>query len=192
LQNSSTFDRLVAVESRSQTGFDGVTTATAATLVVTYDTASGPRLVLTRRPMTLRRHPGQIAFPGGMIEPSDRSPLDAAFRESGEEIGLRVGGDVDIVSMTPVETFVSGIIIQPFWLQLPESPRLRADPTEVEEILRIPIEDLLAPGALRSMTHPRWPDREILAYRWYGSVIWGATARTVSELVDQHPSTRHW
>jgi 8-oxo-dGTP pyrophosphatase MutT (NUDIX family) len=160
-----------------------VTNATAATLVVTYHTSAGPRMVLTRRPMTLRRHPGQIAFPGGMIEPSDRSPLDAALREAREEIGLRVIGEINSSALTPVETFVSGIIIQPFWIHLLESPRLRADPSEVEEILRVPVEDLLRPGAFRSVSHPRWPDRETVAYVWNGSMIWGATARTVRELI---------
>ena len=185
LPSNSTFDRLTPLTQKGQTESGGILTPTAATLVVTYGSSVAARLILTRRPITLRRHPGQIAFPGGMIEPGDLSPLDAALREAREEIGLHVTNEVNACPLTVVETFVSGIIIQPFWLQLPASPRLRADPSEVEEILRVPIEDLQAPRALRSMPHPRFPDREMLAYHWNGSVIWGATARTVREVVDR-------
>src|SRR5258706_16326522 len=117
-------------------------TMAAATLVITYESAVGPRVVLTRRPAHLRRHPGQIAFPGGMIEPTDSSPLQAAFREAREEIGYHRDGTFDALALTPVETLVSGIVIQPYWIRLPLSPRLRADPVEVEEILRVPVSEL--------------------------------------------------
>jgi 8-oxo-dGTP pyrophosphatase MutT (NUDIX family) len=164
-------------------------TTAAATLVVTYNSATGIQMVLTRRPMNLRRHPGQIAFPGGMIEPTDASEIDAAMREAGEEIGLRIVGKIGAVALTPVETFTSGIIIHPYLIQLIESPRLRADPNEVEEILRVPVAALRAPGAHGSIAHPGRPGGETMAYRWNGAVIWGATATTIDEVLRIYSSS---
>jgi 8-oxo-dGTP pyrophosphatase MutT (NUDIX family) len=139
--------------------------------------------------MALRRHPGQIAFPGGMIEASDRGALDAAIREAREEVGLRVTVDVKAAALTPVETFTSGIVIYPFLIRLTGSPRLRANPNEIEEILRIPISALRAPGAHGPIAHPQRPDSEIMAYRWNGRVIWGATATTIDEVLRLHFSS---
>jgi 8-oxo-dGTP pyrophosphatase MutT (NUDIX family) len=158
----------------------------AATLVATYETRLGPRVILTRRPASLRRHPGQISFPGGMIEPSDESPFAAAIREAREEIDLHLSLDVPSTPLTPVTTLSSGIVIQPFWVRLPSSPRLHASVDEVEAILRVPIESLRAPGVLRPISHPRRPNEETLAYVWRGHVIWGATARMIEELLGMY------
>jgi 8-oxo-dGTP pyrophosphatase MutT (NUDIX family) len=159
----------------------------AATLVVTYETRRGPRVILTRRPASLRRHPGQISFPGGMVEPADESPLAAAIREAREEVGLRLPAHPAATALTPVTTLSSGIVIQPFWVRLPASPRLRAAADEVAEILRVPLEALRSPGVLRPIPHPRRPTEEILAYVWHGHVIWGATAQTIGELLRIYP-----
>lgn len=159
----------------------------AATLVVTYETRRGPRVILTRRPASLRRHPGQISFPGGMVEPSDETPLAAAIREAREEIGLRLSAHHPATSLTPVTTLSSGIVIQPFWVRLPASPRLWVSANEVEEVLRVPLEALRATGVLQPIPHPRRPNEQTLAYVWRGHVIWGATAQTVGELLRIYP-----
>ncbi len=159
----------------------------AATLVVTYETRRGPRVILTRRPESLRRHPGQISLPGGMIEPSDETPLAAAIREAREEIGLRLPVHVAAVPLTPVATLSSGIIIQPFWVRLPASPRLQVSASEVDEVLRVPLDALRAPGALQPIQHPRRPNEMTLAYVWHGHVIWGATAQMLGELLRIYP-----
>ncbi|HEX5417586.1 MAG TPA: CoA pyrophosphatase, partial [Chloroflexota bacterium] len=104
---------------------EGAVTPNAATLAATYPTRSGARLILIRRPETMRRHPGQIAFPGGMIEPTDADPFAAALREAYEEVGLRVPPDCPVVPLTPVPTLTTGVVIQPFWVHLTTSPRLR-------------------------------------------------------------------
>ncbi len=159
----------------------------AATLVVTYETQRGPRVILTRRPASLRRHPGQISFPGGMVEPTDETPLAAAVREAREEIGIRLSGYLPATPLTAVTTLSSGIVIQPFWVRLAASPRLRVSADEVEQVLRVPLEALSAPGALRPIPHPRRPNEQTLAYVWRGHVIWGATAQTIGELLRIYP-----
>lgn len=158
---------------------------TAATLIATYESRRGITVILTRRPDTMRRHPGQIAFPGGMIEPADASPIAAAFREAREEIGLVVPGACRAVALTPVATLATELVIQPFWVRLPDSPRLRRHRAEVAAILRIPLADLRRPGARSSVPHPRRPGVEVPAFVWRGEVIWGATLRSLDELIDR-------
>ncbi len=156
----------------------------AATLVVTYPTPSGLRVVLTRRPLNLRRHPGQVSFPGGMIEPTDASPLEAALREAWEEVGLELPSDPPAVELSIVETLTSGIVIQPFWIALSHRPRLVARPSEVDAILRIPLRSLQLPGVFQQIVHPRAPGQLTGAYVWRNEVIWGATAQTLTELLS--------
>ena len=162
----------------------GSKTPTAATLVATYRSAGGDVVILTRRPASMRRHPGQIAFPGGMIEPSDPTPLAAALREAGEEVGLRVIEPIEALALPQVATLSGDVVIQPFWIRLGRAPRLRPSPDEVDAILRIPLRDLRTPGALQSVKHPRRPQEETPAFVWRGDVIWGTTLRTLRDLLD--------
>jgi len=158
---------------------------TAATLAITYPTRSGDRIILIRRPETMRRHPGQIAFPGGMIEPSDADSLAAALRETREEIGLSVPPTLPAVRLTPVATLATGVVIQPYWVFLPASPRLNPRPAEVARVLRVPVTALRHPGTRGTIPHPRRPDVEVPAFLWHGETIWGATYQTLTELLDR-------
>lgn len=164
---------------------EGLTILNAATLAATYPTRSGTRVILIRRPETMRRHPGQIAFPGGMIEPTDPDPLAAALREAYEEVGLRVPATTRAVPLAPVSTLATAVVIQPFWVHLSASPRLRPQPEEVAAVLRVPIRILRSPGTLTAVSHPRRPEERVPAYLWRGQVIWGATFQSLVELLDR-------
>lgn len=164
---------------------EGPTAPNAATLAATYPTRSGARIILIRRPETMRRHPGQIAFPGGMIEPTDANPFGAALREAYEEVGLRVPPTCQALPLARVPTLATGVVIQPFWVHLPVSPRLRPRPEEVAAVLRVPVQALREPGTLTSVPHPRRPGVEVPAYCWRGEVIWGATFQSLVELLDR-------
>src|SRR5262249_44675966 len=89
------------------------------------------------------------------------------------------------VPLTPITTFAGGTGIQPFWLQLPESPRLRPHEGEVAAILRIPIADLRREGIYQPIPHPFREGAQTMAYVWRGEIIWGATARIIDEFLQK-------
>lgn len=143
-----------------------------------------PTLIFTVRTDTLPSHKGQISFPGGSIDDTDASALDAALREAHEEIGLepeavRVLGELDT---TP--TFVSGYVVTPFVGWLEEVPKLDPNPAEVAEILKVPIAELIEeirrePGfehGGRSFPTEAWV--------WNDHVIWGVTARILRHFLE--------
>lgn len=136
-----------------------------------------PTLLFTVRTDTLSSHKGQISFPGGSVDPADRSTRLAALRETEEELGLdpsavRILGELDTVL-----TYVSGFIVSPFVGWIGKPPSLAPNPTEVARVLQVPLaqltEDIRAkPGFSHGgRTYPTE------AWVWEGSVIWGFTAR---------------
>lgn len=150
-------------------------------------TARGSQLsvVLTRRTMGLRHHPGQISFPGGKQEPDDLSPLDTALRESEEEIGLP-REQVEILGRFDGHETVTGFMVTPFvglirgeFLPVP-------DRSEVDAVFEVPLAFALDPANLqmrRRLWQGKWRQYYAIPYGpWY---IWGATARILKSLGDR-------
>jgi 8-oxo-dGTP pyrophosphatase MutT (NUDIX family) len=145
----------------------------AAVLLVLYDRDGEAHLLLTKRSESVPSHPGQISLPGGVVEAGDRSPAEAALRETEEEVGipaaaLRLVGELDDVS-----TMVSGFIVRPF-VAVADGP-LTPVPSdaEVARILEVPVADLLRADAAL----PAEPAPLALRYPLAGEDVWGATAR---------------
>jgi 8-oxo-dGTP pyrophosphatase MutT (NUDIX family) len=170
-------DRLAAVLGSRRPRSADVGDAREAAVLVPIVALPKPTLIFTVRTDTVASHKGQISFPGGSIDATDASPLQAALRETQEEIGLdptsvRVLGGLD-----EIPTFVSGFVISPFVGWLEEAPELTPNPAEVAEVLRIPISDLVEnvrrePGFRHGeRTYPTE------AWIWNDHVIWGVTAR---------------
>jgi 8-oxo-dGTP pyrophosphatase MutT (NUDIX family) len=155
----------------------------AAVLVLLYPREGGPCLLLTRRPDSLPDHPGQISLPGGAWEPEDSELWHTALRETQEEIGVRTGRVRLLGRLEEVPVAVSGFVIVPFVAWNPVAPRLRPNPTEVEEIIEVPLAALLDP---RSIAEEVWPLRgghwRVTFYRMGTHHVWGATARILSDL----------
>ena len=160
----------------------------AAILVPLVGNDGDHRLVLTRRSRELRRQPGDIAFPGGMVEPEDRSERAAALRECQEEIGLdpqtaRVLGRLDD------RLTVQGFRLCSFVALIPSVAALRAGP-EVEEIFEVPLRSLpeCESAAVRAgrvgETGPAGGPRVVFHYRHGGRDIWGLTARIIRDFLD--------
>jgi 8-oxo-dGTP pyrophosphatase MutT (NUDIX family) len=146
------------------------------------------RLVFIRRgPHGI--HGGQIAFPGGRREPEDADLLATALREAEEEVGLDPGS-VDVLAELPViQTLATGFRVAPFLGRLRGAPPTwRRQETEIDEILEIPLEDLLRPEA-HGVEHwqlPRWPaPRKIAFYRIGPYKLWGATYNIVHPLIPR-------
>lgn len=137
---------------------------------------------LIRRPSTMRNHGGQLAFPGGRCEPSDKDLIQTALRESFEEIGTNSNQLEIIGALTPLYVQISNFTINPFIGWSETLPLFTIDNREVDEIFLIPVEKLLHHSAnqLRMVTtiHGTY---EVPGFYIDELFIWGATAMIISE-----------
>lgn len=156
----------------------------AAVLVPLIDRPGRMSVLLTQRTPHLSAHAGQIAFPGGRIEPEDADAVAAALRETEEEIGLprdhvRVIGRLDTyVTGTGFEiTPVVGLVRAPFPLAI--------DPAEVAESFEVPLAFILDPANRRQMTRMHGERlRSFFAFPFGNYYIWGATAGMLVNLAE--------
>jgi 8-oxo-dGTP pyrophosphatase MutT (NUDIX family) len=145
----------------------------AAVLIVLADRDGAASVLLTKRSHEMPTHPGQISLPGGVVDPTDRSPRAAALRETEEEVGLprdalRVVGELD-----DVHTMVSGFIIRPFVALLEGAWEAVPSDAEVARAFHVPVADVLRADAAL----PADPAPLELRYPLGGEDVWGATAR---------------
>ncbi|HEY0516012.1 MAG TPA: CoA pyrophosphatase [Solirubrobacteraceae bacterium] len=155
----------------------------AAVLVPLHGEGIDQRLVLTRRRSDLRRHAGEISFPGGRRDPEDRDLQDTALREAEEEIGLP-RADVRIVAqLQATSTFATGYVIHPYVGLIPSGLPWTPSPQEVDEVLELPLGEVRS-SRTRVTLQRRGIDFETDAYALEGNVIWGATARIIQLLLE--------
>jgi 8-oxo-dGTP pyrophosphatase MutT (NUDIX family) len=153
----------------------------AAVLVAVVDRPS-PTVILTERPKTMRKHPGQISFPGGRIDPGDDGPVAAALREAEEEIALP-RDCVEVIGTADPYRTVTGFEVTPIVGVVPPGLRLEPQPGEVAAMFEAPLHFLLDPRHQLVRT-ARWQGRERSYYEieWEGRRIWGATAAMIVNL----------
>jgi 8-oxo-dGTP pyrophosphatase MutT (NUDIX family) len=158
---------------------DGITPA--AVLVAVVDRPD-PTVILTLRPETMRKHPGQISFPGGRIDPGDDGPIAAALREAEEEIGLPPSR-VEIVGIADRYRTVTGFEVTPVLGIVPPDLPLIPHPGEVAAVFEAPLFYLLDPVHQQVRT-AFWRGRERTYYEieYEGRRIWGATAAMIVNL----------
>lgn len=153
----------------------------AAVLIPIIDRPE-PTVLLTRRTDTMRRHAGQIAFPGGRIDPEDASPVAAALREAEEEVGLPPA-EVRVVGISDLYETGTGYRITPVvGLVTPDLP-LVAHEVEVAALFEVPLAHLLD-IANHEVRHGEWQGRRrrYYAIRHEDREIWGATAGIIVNL----------
>ncbi|HEY3306336.1 MAG TPA: CoA pyrophosphatase [Candidatus Binatia bacterium] len=157
----------------------------AAVLVPIQQKPDGDHLVLTQRAELLNSHGGQIAFPGGRIDPCDSGPLAAALRESEEEIGLKPV-DVRVLGELDQVTAASDYLITPFVGVVPHPYDFRLNEAEARAVFSVPISALLQTGCFKVEPRLSPPDRPYPIYHFYcqGWDIWGATARIILQLLE--------
>ena len=159
-------------------------------------------VLLLRRSSTLSHHPGQIAFPGGGVEPGDSSPFATAVREAAEETGLEPGG---VTPLGPLATALipnSRNLVTPVLAWWHKASPLVPDGTETADVFRVPVGELLDParrgvsilnhsGLNQSRTRFTGP-MFVLGPQFGGHIVWGFTAMILSRLFDELGWTIPW
>ena len=155
----------------------------AAVLVPLYVQDGDLTAVFTKRPADMRRHAGEISFPGGRQDPGEEL-RETALREAEEEIGL-MRDLVDVVgALPPTGTFVTNYVIYPFVGITAPGGAFRPNPVEVDEIVELSLPDLIA-GYERKRLIRRGVPIKTDTYTVGGHLIWGATARILAGLLER-------
>jgi 8-oxo-dGTP pyrophosphatase MutT (NUDIX family) len=156
----------------------------AAVLVPIIDRADSPALLMTLRASHLRRHAGQISFPGGRLEAGDADVVAAALRETEEEIGVAAAA-IEPIGFLADHVVQTGYRITPVVALLQSTLTLTLDGTEVAEVFELPLAIALAADryrvgrrSIRGIEVDSWE----LSYGQY--TIWGATAGMLAHLCD--------
>jgi 8-oxo-dGTP pyrophosphatase MutT (NUDIX family) len=155
------------------------------------DFDAGPDLLLLQRSQSLRRHPGQAAFPGGVIDPDDDGAAGAALREAAEEAGVEPGG-VRVVSVLP-DLYIprTGYQVSPVlgWWHDP-APVVPGDPAEVAAVARLPVAELADPANRLMVRYPGGGAGP--AFRAGTMLVWGFTAFLIGQLLMLGGWERPW
>jgi 8-oxo-dGTP pyrophosphatase MutT (NUDIX family) len=153
----------------------------ASVLILLHPTHGGLSFPLIERPRGLRHHAGQIAFPGGALEPGE-SPLDAALRETEEEIGVRLPESSILGALSEISALPSGYHVHPFVAYAEETPVYRLQREEVDELFEIPLAALTNPASISSFSMRRDDkDWSVPCYDFGGRIVWGLTAMILAE-----------
>ncbi len=156
----------------------------AAVLVPLYPGSHGPVAVLTERRADLRRHAGEISFPGGRQDGPEEDLRHTALREADEEIGLG-SEDVELVgALAPVGTFVTSYRIFPFVGLIRPGHAWRLQESEVAQVLELSLADLQLGHEHKRLMRRGVPIRSA-TYTVGDHFVWGATARIVADLLDR-------
>jgi 8-oxo-dGTP pyrophosphatase MutT (NUDIX family) len=169
----------------------------AGVLCLLFEVDAETNVILTTRSAHLRSHGGEVSFPGGRLRPGEL-PLHAALREANEEIGLDSSGVEVIGELSPLSTRRSPALVQCFVGTFagpgPGGRALSADVSEVDRIFWVPLARLAADGVFHEEFWPA-PDATggpekpatylpVPFFDLEDGVVWGATGRLLTELVD--------
>jgi 8-oxo-dGTP pyrophosphatase MutT (NUDIX family) len=156
----------------------------AAVLVPIVDRGE-PMILFTKRSERVGHHKGQISFPGGVMDPTDASLLEAALRECEEEIALPRAAVEPLGALDDTETVATSFVITPFVGLVREPVAWQPDGDEIERVIEVPFAALIADGSFRVETVTRGGvERPVHYFDYHGDTIWGATARILVHYLD--------
>jgi len=163
----------------------GVRATRPASVLVPVIDRSAPTVLLTQRTAELASHAGQVAFPGGKIEPNDESPVAAAMREAKEEVGL-ASVLVEPIGYLDLYLTFSGFRILPTVARVKPDFALTLNPSEVTEAFEVPLAFLMNPTNHERKTRD-WKgiQREYYAMPFENHYIWGITAGILRNLYER-------
>ncbi len=144
-------------------------------------------ICLIKRPVTMKHHAGQVAYPGGRIEPGETA-LETALRETWEEIGVAPEKIEVLGSLSELFVDVSGFLIRPFVGWLTERPDFTLNAGEVEKVILFPLlkyKDNLEETELETVSGKL----KVPCFHFEGEIIWGATAMILAEFFDAMDSS---
>jgi 8-oxo-dGTP pyrophosphatase MutT (NUDIX family) len=159
---------------------------TAASVLVGVVAHSRPTILLTQRTAELSSHAGQVAFPGGKADPSDRDAVETALREAQEEVGLE-SRHVEVLGCLPHYTTGSGFVVTPVVALLEPGFELQVNASEVASVFEVPLDFLMNPAHHRRHTmETPIGTRDWLSMPYQDQAheryIWGATAGMLRNL----------
>ena len=156
-----------------------------AAVAVLFNVRNGePCVLMIKRASSLTHHSGEWAFPGGMIEESDQSPLHAALRETNEELGVDAK-DIDVwCGMATVDTS-TGFEVWPYAGRISDNAVLTPQESEVAEVVSVPVRIFVDDASRRTITLIRnGSTRNMIAYAFEDRIIWGASARIIANTLE--------
>jgi 8-oxo-dGTP pyrophosphatase MutT (NUDIX family) len=169
----------------------GVLARPSAVLIAFRDGPAGPAVLLIQRAADLRRHPGQVAFPGGALDPGDAGYTAAALREAAEETELNPASVLPLAELPTLFISGSGFAVTPVlaWWHTPQ-PLAPGDPAEVARVAVVPVRDLTDPGNRFRVRHPSGGLGPGFAVD--GLFVWGFTAMLLDRLLVLAGWERPW
>jgi 8-oxo-dGTP pyrophosphatase MutT (NUDIX family) len=146
-----------------------------------YRKEEGHSLVLIKRTSSVKSHPGEVSFPGGMFEPTDGDSRTTALRECCEEIGVREK-DIEVIGRLDDERTLTGFVITPFVGVIPFPYSFSLSENEVAYLIHLPIEFLAGTEPVIEQVKYDGEIKGIHALYYKGERIWGATCRLLLKL----------
>lgn len=164
--------------------FDEKIAVKSAVLILVYPVNNKPMIVFMQRPGGDNPHSGQISFPGGKTEKTDKSIVATAIRETNEELGVKYELIEPISKLTELFIPVSNFAVTPVVACMYQQPEFIINPKEVDFVIEIPLSKLVQPDCLSTKVfHHGEVAFEAPVFKYNKHIIWGATAMMLNEFL---------